>query len=224
MVKDFKRAHENMLFRQFLPNKLTDEKLRHAFEEVWCEKFIPAPSTPLSYCDQSLALLVKGHEALSPLSLMRLLQAAAITKKHRVLNIASGTGFGAVILSYLAKSVVCLEEEDELYLLLRHNVQQFSTSAMKVVQGKLVEGVSPQGLYDIIFIEGAVQEVPLSLLKQLAEGGRLFAYEPIVEDTKRHLSRAVYYERFGKTYTKTILFDAVAPRLEAFNRQHGFQL
>jgi len=224
MAKDFKNAHENMLFRQFLPNKLTDERLLHAFEEVWREKFIPAPSNALSYCDQNVVLPVKGREALSSLSLMRLLQAAKLSKKHRVLNIASGTGFGAVVLSYLAKSVVCLEENDSLYGILLDNIQQFSSAYIKPVKGPLVEGVPPQAPYDLILIEGAVSDVPFSILEQLEEGGRLLIYEPLFESCDHQLSRAVCYERHGKTYTKTYLFEAVAPRLEMFSKQNEFQL
>lgn len=224
MAKDFKRAHENMLFRQFLPNKLTDARLLHAFEEVWRERFIPAPSNALSYCDQNVKLPVKGREALSSLSLMRLLQAAAPTKKHRVLSIASGTGFGAVVLSYLTKSIVCLEEDETLYSFLLEMVQQFSCTHIKPVKGALTEGVPLQGPYDLIFIEGAASDIPFSLLEQLEEGGNLFAYEPLFDSLAHQISRAVCFQRHGKTYTKTSLFEAVAPRLEAFNKQHKFHL
>lgn len=213
-----------MLFRQFLPNKLTNGKLLHAFEEVWREKFIPAPSTPLSYCDQNVSLPVEGREALSSFSLMRLLQTANITKQHRVLHIGAGTGFGAVVLSYLAKSVVCLEENEELYLMLLNNIEQFSASNIKAVKGEIVGGAPLQGPYDIIFIEGAVLDIPFSILEQLEEGGKLFAYEPLFETSSRQLSRAIRYERFGKTYTKTSFFEAVAPRLKGFNSQDDFQL
>lgn len=223
-MTDFKQAHENMLFRQFLPNKLTDGRLLHAFEEVWREKFIPNPSTPLSYCDQNLSLPVADREALSSLSLMRLFQAAKVMKRHRVLTLAGGTGFGAVLLSYLAKSVVCLEEEASLYESICRNVRQLSSANIKVVKGLFVKGVSRQGPYDLIFIEGAVQEVPFSVLEQLAQGGKLFTYEPLFQEARRQLSEAVCYERFGKAYTKTSLFEAVAPRLRAFNIQNEFQL
>ena len=224
MVKDFKRAHENMLFKQFLPNKLTNKRLLHAFEEVWRENFIPAPSNPLSYCDQNLPLPVKGREALSPLSLMRLLQAARVTKEHCVLNVASGTGFGAVILSYLAKSVVCLEENEELYSIGLENSKQFLSPNLTVVKGRLVEGVSSHAPYDRIFVEGAVADMSFSLLEQLKGGGQLFAYEPLFEMPNRQLSRAVCYERHGKAYTKKSLFEAIAPRLEVFNKQNEFEL
>lgn len=224
MAKDFKRAHENMLFRQFLPNKLTDARLLHAFEEVWREKFIPAPLNALSYCDQNVTLPVKGREILSSLSLMRLLQAAAPAKKSRVLNIASGTGFCTVILSYLAKSVVCLEEDEDLYSLLLETVQQFSSTHIKPVKGPLTEGVPLQGPYDLIIIEGAVSDLPFSILEQLAEGGRLFTYEPLFDVVTHQISRAVCFERQGKTYTKTSLFEAIAPRLEAFNKNNKFHL
>ncbi len=224
MVKDFKHAHENMLFRQFLPNKLTDQRLLHAFEEVWREKFIPAPSSFLSYCDQNVKLPVEGREALSSLSLMRLLQAANVTKKHRVLYVAGGTGFGAVILSYLARSVVCLEENELLYSILLENIREFSSTSITPVKGSLVEGVPLHSPYDLIFIEGAVADIPFSILEQLNEGGRLFTYEPLFESSDQQISRAVYFERHGKTYTKISLFEAVAPRLEAFNKKNEFHL
>lgn len=226
-MKDFKKAHSNMVFGQLLPNKLVDPRLLHALTEVWREGFVPESTQPLSYCDQSIGL-DQGRKSLSSLALMRLLQKAFVTKTDRILDVASGTGYGAVILSYLGKSVVCVEENDTLYKALLANLDQADVRSVKAVKGALPKGAQKQGPYDLIIIEGAVQDMPFSLLDQLAPGGRLLAYEPLFSDDVREMSRAVCYQCSGsgskKSYTKTYLFEACAPRLGGFNVPQKFRL
>lgn len=222
-MKDFKKAHSNMVFGQLLPNKLVDQRLRHALTEVWREEFVPDATRPLSYGDQGISL-GETREALSSLSLMRLLQGAGVTKKDRVLDVAAGTGYGAVVLSYLAKKVVCVEADQGLCGLLEANLEAAAVRNVSMVRGPLAKGAPKQGPYEVILVEGAMQDVPFSLLNQLAEGGRLLTYEPLFGDENRRLSRAVCYERVGKTYTKTTLFEANAPRLRVFDSPQGFEL
>ena len=222
-MQHFKKAHRNMIFGQLLPNKLTDHRILHAFEKVWREGFVPESQRALSYGDQSVALTPK-REAMSPLSFMRLLQAAAITKKERVLHIGAGTGYGSIVLSYLAKSVVALEEDKGLYGLLAQSVENHSARNVEAVQGEMSEGFERQGPYDVIFVEGAVGDVTFSLLNQLKDGGRLLGFETLKGLQCGQLSHAFVHTRNHEIFTKTFLFEALAPTLSAFSKPKTFQL
>ncbi len=222
-MQHFKNAHRNMLFGQFLPNKLTDLRALHAFKEVWREEFIQEPVKALSYSDQAIPL-TKTRSALSALSFMRLLQAAKISKKEHVLHIAAGTGYGSVVLSYLAKNVVALEEDKDLTKQMLQNIEASSARNIETDEGKLSEGASKKGPYDVIFVEGAAENIPFVLLDQLKNGGRLLVFEPLMKAPNGHLSRACHYQKIEKTYTKTYLFEAGAPLLPAFAAFPKFQL
>ncbi len=222
-MQHFKKAHRNMVFGQFLPNKLTDPRVLHGFEEVWREGFIPESQRALSYGDQSVTL-TPGRKAMSPLSFMRLLHGAAISKKERVLHVAAGSGYGSVVMSYLGKSVVALEEDKTLYGELVQNIDGASTRNIETVQGELTKGSPKQGPYDVIFVEGAMEEVPFALLDSLKDGGRLLGFEPLKNLQQGQLSRAFVYKKIDKTYTKIFLFEAIAPTLKAFSKPALFQL
>ena len=83
-------------------------------------------------------------------------------------------------------------------------------------QGGLVEGVKDQAPYDVIFIGGAVEQVPESLLSQLAEGGRL------VTCIKDGQSRAFLFLKEKGKVGKRPDFDADVPVLTGFRKAVGF--
>lgn len=222
-MQNFKKAHHNMIFGQLLPNKLLCPRLMHAFEEVWREDFLPDTLKALAYSDQGVPLS-KTRSILSPLSFMRLVQAAQISRKENVLHIAANTGYGSVILSYLAKNITALEEETILYKQLNQNIENTSARTIETYHGKLSEGVSTKGPYDVILIEGASDTVPSPLFDQLKDKGRLLGFEPLSQEANIHLARAFHYQKIEKTYTKTYLFETEAPLLPLRTKHDHFHL
>jgi protein-L-isoaspartate(D-aspartate) O-methyltransferase len=108
---------------------------------------------------------------MQPSPLAKLLQLAAITKNDVVLDVGCGTGYVSALLSMLAGSVVALEEDEALSATATANLAAYAN--VTVVTGALEAG-SPKGApYDMIFVNGAVEEVPATLFAQLREGGRL---------------------------------------------------
>jgi protein-L-isoaspartate(D-aspartate) O-methyltransferase len=87
---------------------------------------------------------------------------------------------------------------------------------VEVVQGGLIEGVKGQAPYDVIFVNGAVEQVPENLLAQLAEGGRLVAF------LKDGQSRAWLFLKEKGQVGKRPDFDADVPVLAGFRKAVGF--
>lgn len=212
-MKHFKKAHRNMIFGQFLPNKLTDPNVLHAFEMVWREDFVPDPIKALSYCDQPVPLTA-SRSMLSSLSFMRLLHAASITKKETVLYVGAGTGYGAVVTAYLAKKVIALESEASLFKSLSHLPDGYDVPNMTPIKGSLVEGAPALAPFDVIFVEGALTDVPATLLSQLKEGGRLLMYRPMRTQhagaSVDGVATAIRIQRFGTHFSTIPLFQALA--------------
>jgi protein-L-isoaspartate(D-aspartate) O-methyltransferase len=78
-------------------------------------------------------------------------------------------------LSQLAGSVIALENDPDLAEQARKNLSSFDCPNVEVVTGDLTKGHAASAPYDLIVVDGAIEEVPASLLDQLAEGGRLVA-------------------------------------------------
>ena len=86
-----------------------------------------------------------------------------------------------------------------------------------IVKGELKLGASEHGPFNVIFVNGAVQEVPKSWIDQLANNGRLIA---VVQEGP--LGRATLYTRIGDTVGERVIFDSSVPPLPGFARELEF--
>jgi protein-L-isoaspartate(D-aspartate) O-methyltransferase len=114
---------------------------------------------------------------MEPSPLAKLLQLAEVGPGDRVLDVGCGTGYSSALLSRIAGSVVALESDPALADQARATLASLGCDNVRVVQGALREGSRQDGPFDVIFLNGSVEEVPEALLAQLKEGGRLVAVE-----------------------------------------------
>ena len=87
-----------------------------------------------------------------------------------------------------------------------------------VVEGRLEEGYTTQGPYDVILVSGAVEVLPQTLLDQLANGGRLAT---VIDDIKG-IGKAMLFVKRDGNVSQRVLFDASVPRLPGFKTKMGF--
>ena len=124
---------------------------------------------------------------------------------------------GAAVLAHLVASIVALESDaglaargkDQLAQLAIHNVVQ--------VTGPLAQGWAGSAPYDLILIEGSVEEIPQALFGQMADGGRLVAVV-----ATEGVGRATLFMEREKVISHRPHFDAAVPALAEFRRQRGF--
>jgi len=207
-------ARFNMVETQIRPSHVTDDRLLAAMMAVPREKFVPGAARALAYADVPVAL-APGRYLLDPRSFAKLVQLAGIEADDRVLDVGGGTGYSAAVLARLAGEVVALEQDADL---VRAASQLLANAVGKVevVQGGLVEGVKDRAPFDVIFINGAIEQVPDALLSQLAEGGRLVA---VLKDGQ---SRAWLYLKENGQVGRRPDFDADVPVLAGFKKAMGF--
>jgi len=167
----FDTARFNMVEAQIRTSHVTDPRIHAAMGAVARELFVPRAARALAYADVPVAV-APGRYLLDPRSFAKLLQLAAIQADDRVLDVACGTGYSAAVLARLAAEVVALEQDADL---VRVASELLANAVGKVegVQGGLIEGVRGQAPFNVIFVNGAIEQVPDTLLGQLAEGGRL---------------------------------------------------
>src|SRR5579883_1633589 len=164
-------ARFNMVEAQIKTANVTDQRVLAAMNAVPRERFVPRAAAALAYADVPVQV-APGRYLLDPRSFAKLLQLADIGEDDRVLDVGCATGYSAAVLARLAGEVIALEQDADLVRAASQLLADVPGRVV-VVQGGLVEGAKQEGPYDVIFINGAVEEVPESLLNQLAEGGRL---------------------------------------------------
>src|SRR2546423_1716244 len=106
-------ARVNMIESQLRPNKVTDERIIEAFSRLRRELFVPAHLRGVAYVDEDLPL-GRGRYLMEPMVAARLLQALMPNRKETALVVGAGVGYEAALLGSLTRSVIALEEDEEL--------------------------------------------------------------------------------------------------------------
>ena len=90
---------------------------------------------------------------------------------------------------------------------------------MVVIKNELTAGAPGEGPYNVILLDGAVEELPQALLDQLADGGRMAAIL-----VSGGVGKAVLWRRIGGLVDATVMFEAQAPMLPGFQKAASFAL
>jgi protein-L-isoaspartate(D-aspartate) O-methyltransferase len=213
---DFAAARRMMVDCQVRTSDVTDLRLIAAMLAVPRERFAPKTSAELAYLDADLPVEA-GRGLIKPMVLAKLLQAAEIAETERVLVVGCATGYSAAVIARLAGSVVALEQDPGLAQRARDNLQALGASNTTVVSGPLVGGWSAAAPYEVILLDGAAEEVPQSLLRQLRDGGRLVGVVG-----RAPLSKAMLFHSTGGEASSRLVFDATAPALPGFAKPPAF--
>ena len=215
-MSDYAQQRLNMVETQVRTNDVTDPRIHAAMGAVARERFVPASKRALAYSDLPVEV-AQGRYLADPRTFAKMLQLAAIRASDRVLDVACATGYSAVVIARLAKSVIALEQDAELVRIAADMVPANGASNATVVQGGLTEGVKSKGPYNAILINGAVETVPDALLGQIAESGRLVAIVRHGTLGKAH----VYVREKGRVGSRAD-FDSGVPLLVGFRKVVGF--
>jgi protein-L-isoaspartate(D-aspartate) O-methyltransferase len=113
--------------------------------------------------------------------------------------------------------VVAVENTEALATKAETIISDLGYDNVAVISGDLAEGMPSEGPYDVIFIEGAVEEIPQKLLDQLKDGGHL-----ITVDGAARRAEAIKILRTGDHFSRMSAFDTNAPVLPEFRKHVSF--
>ncbi|WP_229819329.1 protein-L-isoaspartate O-methyltransferase family protein [Kordiimonas sediminis] len=215
-MKQTNAAREHMIDCQLRPNEVNDERLISAVRAVAREHFVPKTLRSVAYADEDISV-GGGRYLMEPMVFARLMDFAKIQEGDLVLDIGCATGYSSAVLAGLAGAVVALECDDALYEAAEKKLTDEGVMNAAVVKGDLDKGVAKQGPYDVIFCQGAVDDLPKALLKQLKDGGRLVCVKKI-----GGVGRALLVTRSDDDFQEKILFDANVADLPGFQVEKGF--
>lgn len=215
---DFAAMRLNMVESQLRTNKVTDRALLEAFEALPREDFAPKEKRGVAYIDEDLPI-GEGRFLMEPMVLARLLQAARITKEDVVLDVGCTTGYSTALLAGLAGTVVGVEREEAMVKSANDALSSHGIDNGVVICDPLNDGYPKQAPYNVIVLQGAVAELPESITKQLADGGRLVT---VMREGENVTGRATLVQRNGATLSSRALFDASTPFLPGFEKSASF--
>jgi protein-L-isoaspartate(D-aspartate) O-methyltransferase len=127
--------------------------------------------------------------------------------------VASGCGYGAGLLARLVKTVVAVESDDALAATAEPAFKALGLTNIQLMIGKLEDGARELGPYNVVLIEGAVRQIPQTLLDQLVDGGRLAT---VMAGPPGALGSATLMVKQGGVTSGRSLFDAGTSMLPGF--------
>jgi protein-L-isoaspartate(D-aspartate) O-methyltransferase len=207
-----------MVDTQIRPADITKFPIIDAMLKVRREMFVPDQMRQTAYTD-SIVYLGGDRIVLDPRSFGKMLDAVNIQGDELVLDIGSGLGYSAAVIGKVCEAVVALEEDVDMASNSETILATEGCLNVAVLQGTLSEGAAKHAPFDVIVIEGAVEEISDELVTQLADGGRIAA---IFSQKSQGVLR-VGYKTQGKISWRFVC-NAYAPVLAGFHKTQSFLL
>ncbi len=149
---------------------ITDPAVLRALDEVPRERFIEADFTDQAYSDQALPIAC-GQTISQPYVVAYMTEQLEVRPHHRVLEVGTGSGYQAAVLSRLAREVVSIERYRTLAEQARARLRALGYDNVDVVVGDGLDGVPDRAPYERIIVTAAAETVPQALTDQLANDG-----------------------------------------------------
>ena len=160
------------LIMQLRRRGIRDAKVLRAIERVPRELFVDDAFTDHAY--QDIALPIECGQTISqPYVVAFMTEKLELDDRHKVLEIGTGSGYQAAVLSYLCRRVYSVERWRELQKLADRRLADLGITNVTTIIGDGWLGWPPQAPFDRIIVTAAALDAPAALLDQLKEGGRM---------------------------------------------------
>jgi protein-L-isoaspartate(D-aspartate) O-methyltransferase len=164
---------ERMEFQLTLRRRgISDQAVLRAMDEVPREHFVTPAFSDSAYADQALPIAC-GQTISQPYVVAYMTEQLEVQPQHRVLEIGTGSGYQAAVLSRLVREVVSIERYRTLADSARERLKTLGYDNVTVIAGDGFNGAPDRAPFDRIVVTAAAEKIPDTLVGQLAEGGKL---------------------------------------------------
>ena len=217
-MNDFATKREIMVDTQIRPSDVTKFPVLQAMLAIPREHFVPRDKREVAYIGENVPF-DDGRVVIDPRTLAKFLDFLNVAQDELVLDIGSGLGYSSAILSCLAEAVVALEDDCARVAETEETLREMGLDNICVQKGNLHEGAPQHGPYDVITIQGAVEDIPTAVFSQLKNGGRIAAL--FIEG---RLGEARIGYKIDNQINWRFAFNAWAPVLRGFQKASKFAL
>jgi protein-L-isoaspartate(D-aspartate) O-methyltransferase len=191
-------ARERMVREQLETRGIRDPRVLDAMRQVPRHLFVDETMTARAYADCALPI-GEGQTISQPYMVAVMTQALAVPVPARVMEIGTGSGYQAAVLSRLASEVLTIEHRPDLAAAAIARLTRLGCGNVRVIVGDGSRGHAEAAPYDGILVTAGAPRVPSSLRGQLADGARLVI--PVGTPSQQALT---VVERQGIAFTTTL--------------------
>jgi len=190
---DYQIQRERMVREQLIARGIKDERVLEAMNKVPRHLFVEEVFAPRAYADHPLPIGEKQTIS-QPYMVAYMLEALEVSKKSRVLEIGTGSGYQTALLAQLCQKVYSIERIRPLAQKAQRLLEQLGYHNFQIMVGDGSRGWPEKAPFDGIIISASVPSLPLILFEQLDEGGRMVA--PVGGEKSQTLR--VVYKKSGQ--------------------------
>ncbi|MCR9112232.1 MAG: protein-L-isoaspartate O-methyltransferase [Rhodobacteraceae bacterium] len=217
-MSDFATRRTMMVDTQIRPSDVTKFPIIDAMLSVPREAFVPRPLREAAYVGENLDL-GGGRVILEPRTLAKMLDSLDISGDELVLDIGAAFGYSSAVIARMAQAVVAVEENADMVAEAQTILSEQGADNVILHEGPLAAGAPEHGPYDVIVVQGAVEQIPEDLLEQLKDGGRIAC---VFSDNALGVVRVGY--KIDGDISWRYAFNAGAPVLPGFVSEAEFAL
>ncbi|TCK99465.1 protein-L-isoaspartate(D-aspartate) O-methyltransferase [Shimia isoporae] len=217
-MTNYTALRTTMVDTQIRPSDVTKYTVIEAMLAVPREAYVPSAKREAAYVGEHVEL-TKDRVVLDPRVLAKVLDELDIQSDELVLDIGAGFGYSSAVVARMAEAVVALEDDDSRAEDAQTTLSEQGVDNAIVHVAPLTEGAAEHGPYDVILLQGAVEQVPDAILAQLKEGGRIAVL--FVEGALGVVR--IGYKIDGEMNWR-FAFNAGAPVLPGFEKSRAFEL
>lgn len=195
-MKTYQAERERMVDFQIARRGIRDERVLSVMRSVPRHLFLPEESWDYAYTDGPIRI-GSGQTISQPYIVALMTDLLDIQSHHKVLDVGTGSGYQAAILSELAEEVHTIERHPELAESAEKRLASLGYDNIRVHMGDGTQGYAPCAPYDRILVAAAAPSAPKPLLDQLNDGGRL-----VIPVGSRFSQRLEVWDRMAKNFHK----------------------
>ena len=195
-MKNFSQLRNDMINEQLIARGITDKQVIKAIRDVPREEFVSLDLKDMAYNDSPLPL-GKDQTISQPYMVGLMTQLLSLKKTDRVLEVGTGSGYQAAILSKIVNKVYSIERFEELLVRARVSLDKLQIKNVELTCGDGSYGLSEHEPFNAIIVTAAAPKVPEELISQLSDGGRL-----VIPVGEIHAQRLLRVEKRGENIIK----------------------
>jgi protein-L-isoaspartate(D-aspartate) O-methyltransferase len=170
--QNYERERRMMVVRQLEHRGISDKRVLRAMSEVPRHEFVPNEARSVAYGDHPLSIGF-GQTISQPYIVAFMAERLVLEPADRLLEVGTGSGYQAAVLSRLVKQIFSIEIVDELIVRATCDLKRLEYQNILVKKGDGYDGWPEFAPFDAITVAAALDHIPQPLIDQLREGGRM---------------------------------------------------
>ncbi len=203
---EFAVERRRMVEEQIRDREIISPRVLDALEAVPRHEFVPPEFRNYAYADEPLPI-GEGQTISQPFMVAAMTEALELTGTERVLEVGTGSGYQAAVLSLLAAQVYSIESRPSLAAAARARLGRLGYTNVHVHSGDGTLGLPELPPFDAILVTAGAPQIPSPLVEQLAEGGVLVI--PLGSVDQQELLQV--RKTRGRTSSRSLLYCRFVP-------------